>query len=167
MSDTAQSTLLDPWQLHRMAVDEVQLRFQRITAALSEASVPHAVVGGQVVAAWVATKDPDAVRVTKDVDILLSRDDLPRARAAALSLGLEYCKIQGVGMFVERQDPHPRRGPSALGGRKLLCVVAWRLTPWETHHFSGDSLHARYRAFALIAPAPPPGGNRGDRKHPC
>ncbi len=92
-----------------MAVDDVQQRFQRITAALSQAGVPHAVVGGQAVAAWVATRDPDAVRVTKDVDILLSRNDLPRARAVALSLDMEYCEILGVGMFVERQDPNPRR----------------------------------------------------------
>jgi hypothetical protein len=103
-----------------MAVDDVQRRFERITSALAEAGVPHAVVGGQAVAAWVSTRDPDAVRVTKDVDILLSRDDLPRARAAALSLGLEYCEILGVGMFVERADPHPRRAVHLLwAGEKV------------------------------------------------
>ena len=113
-------TTLNPWQLHRMAVDDVQQRFERITAALSDAGVPHAVVGGQAVAAWVSTRDPDAVRVTKDVDILVSREDLPKFRAVALSLGMEYCEILGVGMFVERHDPHPRRAVHLLwAGEKV------------------------------------------------
>jgi len=100
---------LNPWLLHRMVVDEVQERFGRITAALSQAGVPYAVVGGQAVAAWVATKDPDAVRVTRDVDILLDRNDLPLARTAALAIGMEYFEVLGVGMFLERDNPNPRR----------------------------------------------------------
>jgi hypothetical protein len=92
-----------------MVVDEVQERFGRITAALSQAGVPYAVVGGQAVAAWVATKDPDAVRVTRDVDILLDRNDLPLARTAALAIGMEYFEVLGVGMFLERDNPNPRR----------------------------------------------------------
>jgi hypothetical protein len=92
-----------------MAVDEVQQRFRRITAALSQAGVPHAIIGGQAVAAWVATREPDAVRVTKDVDVLLNRRDLPKAKAAALSIGMEYFEVVGVGMFLERDNPNPRR----------------------------------------------------------
>ncbi len=82
--------------------------------------MPHAIVGGQAVAAWVSTKDPDAVRVTRDVDILLDRNDLPRARAVALSLGMDYFEVQGVGMFLERDNPHPRRGVHLLwAGEKV------------------------------------------------
>ena len=103
-----------------MVVDDVQQRFQRITAALCEAGVPHAIVGGQAVAAWVATKDPDAIRVTKDVDILLDWNDLPQARAAALSLGMDYFEVVGVGMFLERDNPHPRRAIHLLwAGEKV------------------------------------------------
>jgi len=99
---------LNPWQRHLMAVREVQERLERVTAALCQAGVPHAVAGGQAVAAWVATKDPEAVRVTKDVDILLAREDLARARAAALSVGMEYFEVLGVGMFLEQDNPNPR-----------------------------------------------------------
>jgi hypothetical protein len=67
-------------------------------------------VGGQAVALWVATRDPAAVRTTKDVDILLRRDDLPAARAAALKIDLDYFEVIGVGMFLERADPNPRHG---------------------------------------------------------
>jgi hypothetical protein len=92
-----------------MALDEVTDRLERIAGALEQASVPYALVGGQAVAMWVATRDPAAVRTTKDVDILLRRDDLPRARAAALSVGMEYFEVMGVGMFLERADPNPRK----------------------------------------------------------
>jgi hypothetical protein len=93
-----------------MALDDVTDRLERICAALGKASVPYALVGGQAVALWVATRDPAAVRTTKDVDLLLRREDLPRARAAALSVRLEYFEVMGVGMFLDQADPNPRRG---------------------------------------------------------
>lgn len=91
-----------------MSLDDVTDRLQRITRALREKSVPYAVVGGQAVALWVATKDPAAVRTTKDVDILIDRADLAQARAAALSAGMDYFELMGVGMFLDRNDPNPR-----------------------------------------------------------
>lgn len=92
-----------------MALDRVTERLRRITAALEGGGVPYALVGGQAVALWVATRDPAAVRTTKDVDILLRRDDLPRARAAALAANMDYFEVVGVGMFLERDDPNPRQ----------------------------------------------------------
>ena len=91
-----------------MALDDVTDRLLRITRALAEKSVPYALVGGQAVALWVATKEPAAVRTTKDVDLLVRRDDLPQARAAALSVGMDYFEVLGVGMFLDRKDPNPR-----------------------------------------------------------
>jgi hypothetical protein len=96
------------WEACAMALDDVHRRLRRITAALEEKSVPYAVVGGQAVAIWVATREPAAVRTTKDVDLLIRRDDLPRARAAALSVEMDYFEVLGVGMFLERGDPDPR-----------------------------------------------------------
>lgn len=96
------------WEKHVMALDDVTDRLRRITQALEDASVPYALVGGLAVALWVATRDPAAVRTTKDVDVLLRREDLPRARAAALSVDMDYFEVVGVGMFLERSDPNPR-----------------------------------------------------------
>lgn len=108
------------WARYLMALDEVTDRLRRITRALSEAGVSYALVGGQAVALWVATKDPAAVRTTKDVDILLARDDLPRARAAAAAVGLDYFEVVGVGMFLERGDPNPRKAVHLLwAGEKV------------------------------------------------
>jgi hypothetical protein len=97
-----------------MALDDVTERLHRITEALEAAGVPYALVGGQAVALWVATRDPAAVRTTKDVDILLRRADLPQARRAAVSAGFDYVEILGVGMFLERTDPNPRKAVHLL-----------------------------------------------------
>jgi len=109
-----------PWEKYRMALDDVTARLERITKALGATGVPYALVGGQAVAIWVATRDPAAVRTTKDVDILLRRKDLGQARAAALSVGLEYFEVMGVGMFLERADSNPRKAVHLLwAGEKV------------------------------------------------
>src|SRR3981081_1404573 len=103
-----------------MALDEVTDRLGRVALAVEQAAVPFSLVGGQAVALWVATKDPAAVRTTKDVDILLRREDLPRARAAATAVALDYFEVAGVGMFLERADPNPRKGVHLLwSGEKV------------------------------------------------
>ncbi len=92
-----------------MALDDVTDCLERICRALTEAGIPYALVGGQAVALWVASKDPAAVRTTKDVDLLINRNDLPKARAAATSVGMDYFEVMGVGMFLKRDDPNPRK----------------------------------------------------------
>src|SRR5437588_1085758 len=117
---TAANASLSLWEKYVMALDVVTARLQRITTALEQAGVPYALVGGQAVALWVATKDPAAVRTTKDVDTLLRGEDLPRARAAAASVALDYFEVVGVGMFLERSDPNPRKGVHLLwAGEKV------------------------------------------------
>src|ERR1700739_4015738 len=108
------------WSRYVMALDDVTRRLDRITSALEQAAVPYALVGGQAVALWVATKDPAAVRTTKDVDILLRRDHLPKARAAAASASLDYFEVLGVGMLLERSDHDPRKAVRLLwAGEKV------------------------------------------------
>lgn len=92
-----------------MALDDVTQRLERITQALDGSQVPYALVGGQAVALRVASKDPAAVRTTKAIDILLHREDVPRARAAARAVNLNYFEVVDVGMFLERDDLNPRK----------------------------------------------------------
>ncbi|MBI2478391.1 MAG: hypothetical protein HYV60_07040, partial [Planctomycetia bacterium] len=49
------------------AVEKVRERLERACRALEDAGIPYAVIGGNAVAAWVATKDDGAVRNTRDV----------------------------------------------------------------------------------------------------
>ena len=90
------------------AVERVRDRLRRSTAALESAGVPYAVVGGNAVAAWVATVDPAAVRNTQDVDILLRRADLDAATAALALAGFVYCQVAGVDMFLDGPAAGPR-----------------------------------------------------------
>jgi hypothetical protein len=94
------------WESYVMAMD----RLNRITNALFKMGVPYALVGGQAVIVWMATKDPAGVRTTKGVDILIDRHDLPYATRAALSVGLEYLEVHGVGMFLQPSHPDARHG---------------------------------------------------------
>jgi hypothetical protein len=75
------TAVLKPFSWERMiaAVEDVRERACRATAALTTAKIPHVVIGGNAVAAWVARVDKEAVRNTKDVDVLLRRQDLAHA----------------------------------------------------------------------------------------
>src|SRR5215469_11316881 len=72
------------------AVAKVRDRLLRATAALNQAGVSYAVVGGNAVASWVATIDEGAVRTTREIDLLVRRSDLPVITAALERAGLVH-----------------------------------------------------------------------------
>ena len=80
------------WDRAAMAAEKVKERLKRSTAALERAGVAYAVVGGNAVAEWVGRVDEDAVRNTRDVDILIRRADLPAAKAALARQGSSIAK---------------------------------------------------------------------------
>lgn len=83
------------------AVERVRSRLLRSTAALEAAGVPYAVVGGNAVMAWVEQADEAAVRFTQDVDLVLRREDLDRAREALSKAGFVYRRAAGIEMFLD------------------------------------------------------------------
>lgn len=83
------------------AVDAVRERACRAAAALDQAGIPHAVIGGNAVAAWVARVDTEAVRNTKDVDLLVRRQDFERTVAVLESAGFVYQNVAGVDLFLD------------------------------------------------------------------
>lgn len=92
------------------AVENVRKRLLASTAALNNARVPYAVIGGNAVATWVAQVDVDAVRNTVDVDLLLRREDLNAAAAALGPIGYDIAEVNGITVFIERESPSVRRG---------------------------------------------------------
>ncbi len=72
------SVVLQPFSWERMiaAVEDVRQRACRAAGALQRAEIPCVVAGGNAVAAWVVRVDREAVRNTKDVDLLVRRQDL-------------------------------------------------------------------------------------------
>ena len=75
------------WTRMKEGIEQVRRRLERAAAALAGAGIPYAVVGGNAVAAWVSRVDTAAVRNTRDVDILLRRNDLARAQSAMAAAG--------------------------------------------------------------------------------
>jgi putative nucleotidyltransferase-like protein len=90
------------------AVEKVRDRLRRAAAALERANVPYAVAGGNAVAAWVSRVDEAAVRNTQDVDILIRRADLDRARDALAAAGFVYRHVKGIDMFLDGPDAKAR-----------------------------------------------------------
>jgi hypothetical protein len=106
---TAQTVGMGVDILDRMerAVAKVRERLLRATAALNQAGVPYAVVGGNAVASWVATVDEGAVRNTRDVDLLVCRSDLPAVTAALEQVGFVYDELLDVVMFRDGPEGKP------------------------------------------------------------
>ena len=89
------------WERMVTAVEKVRDRLRRAAAALEQAQIPYAVVGGNAVAAWVSEVDESAVRNTRDVDILIRRDDLERAKEAFAKAGFIYRHVKSIDMFLD------------------------------------------------------------------
>jgi hypothetical protein len=108
---TDEPAVLTPqYHAHTMAVDRVAQRLGKVTAALDAAGVRYAVVGGNAVAAWVGRVDPSATRATKDVDLLVDRDDLDRITAVLRGLGFRRDDVRGLVMFIDPDEPSRRAG---------------------------------------------------------
>ena len=106
-----------------MAAEKVKERLRRATRALDDAGVPYAVVGGNAVAEWVARVDEDAVRNTRDVDILIRRPDLPAARVALESVGFIYSHLLDLDTFIDGPTGKPSGGVHILyAGEKVWAT---------------------------------------------
>jgi hypothetical protein len=89
------------WERMIAAVEDVQERACRAAAALKNAGIDCTVVGGNAVAAWVARVDREAVRNTKDVDILVRRQDWQGVVHALEAVGFVHQQVLGVDAFLD------------------------------------------------------------------
>jgi hypothetical protein len=96
------------WERMAQAVEIVQDRLRRATDALEKDGVPYVVIGGNAVAAWVSEVDVAAVRNTQDVDILLRREDLDRAKEAMATAGFVYRHAASIDMFLDGPNAKAR-----------------------------------------------------------
>lgn len=98
------------WERALVAAEKVKERLARATRALDAAGVRYAVAGGNAVAEWVGRVDEDAVRTTRDVDLLVRRVDLPAARAALEAVGFIYHRVLNVDTFIDGPQGKPSGG---------------------------------------------------------
>ena len=75
----------------------------------SSAGVEYRIVGGVATYLYVEEAEPDAGRLTKDVDIVVRRADLEKIAEAAASFGLKHRHVAGVDMLVRPDQPSARR----------------------------------------------------------
>jgi hypothetical protein len=108
------------WERALMAAEKVKERLRRATKALDAAGVPYAVAGGNAVAEWVARIDVDAIRNTRDVDLLVRRADLAAARTALEAAGFVYHQLLDVDLFIDGPQGRPSGGVHILfAGEKV------------------------------------------------
>jgi hypothetical protein len=101
---------LGQFSLDRMvrAVEKVRERLLHATDALNRAGIAYAVAGGNAVAAWVSRVDEAAVRNTRDVDILVRREDLEAIKVAFNDVGFVYRHSSGLDLFLDGPDAKAR-----------------------------------------------------------
>jgi hypothetical protein len=114
MGATMSDVVINGWERALRAAERVKERLRRATAALDAAGVPYAVVGGNAVAEWVARVDDEAVRNTRNVDILVRRDHFPAARSALEAAGFRYDYIMDVDVFIDGPQGKPSGGVHLL-----------------------------------------------------
>jgi hypothetical protein len=97
---------LGPFDFRRIvtAAQKVEERLLRATAALDAAGLPYAVIGGNAVANWITRVDESLVRFTRDVDLLLRREDLPAAAQALVTSGFVQRHVAGIETFLDGPD---------------------------------------------------------------
>lgn len=127
------------------AVAMVKERLKRAVNALESAGIPHAVAGGNAVAAWVSRIAPAAVRTTVDVDILIDRDDLDRAKAALESVGFVHSFAFGIHVFVDGPQGKAREAVHILFAGEPVKPT----DPVAAPDLSATDLHEGYRIVDL------------------
>ncbi len=143
------SPTLSPFSLDRMvsAVEKVKERLLRATAALENASILYAVVGGNAVAAWVTRVDEAAVRNTQDVDILLRRQDLPDAVMALEEAGFVFRHVAGMDVFLDGPNAKARDAVHVVFAGEKVRPHEAAVNPDVMQSEEGD----RYRVLSLEA----------------
>jgi hypothetical protein len=75
----------------------------------SSGGLEYRIVGGLATYLYVEEREPDAGRLTKDIDIVVRRADLEKIAKAAASFGLQHRQVAGVDMLVRPEQPPGRR----------------------------------------------------------
>lgn len=115
------------WERMERAVEKVNERLRKTVSILESAKIPYAIVGGHAVRAWVAQVDEGALRTTKDVDVLLRREDLLSMIETMTRNGFFYRNTAGVDIFTDTPDGPARDGIHVVPAREM--VKPWELIP--------------------------------------
>ena len=82
---------------------------ETVEKIFSGARLEYRVVGGLATYFYVEEAAPDAGRLTRDIDIVVRREDLEKIAEAAEAFGFQYRHVAGVDMLVRVSEPSVRR----------------------------------------------------------
>ncbi len=108
------------WERMIAAVEDIRQRACRATAALKQAGIAHVIIGGNAVAAWVARVDKEAVRNTKDVDLLIRRSDLSQVIESLQAVGFVHHYVNGIDLFIDGPEGSVRSAIHVVFAGELL-----------------------------------------------
>jgi len=120
---------------------------ERLHSAFADAGIEYRVIGGMAVFFQVSARDPDAARLTRDVDIAVDRMDLDRIAKAAESFGFHYRHVAGIDMLVNAASP---KAKSAVH----LVFVREKVRPGDLSAIPGFSEPTKTIEGFLLAPVP-------------
>ena len=92
------------------ALDQILDVARRFSTALERAGIPCRVIGGLAVFLHVNDRDPLAARLTRDVDVAVSRAMLDRIKAAVEPVGFRFRHAAGIDMFLYGEGAKARSG---------------------------------------------------------
>jgi hypothetical protein len=126
-------------------VDRLFDLLERLHSALTAAGIEYRVIGGMAVFFQVSAIDPDAARLTRDVDIAVERGDIERIAAAAESFGFRYRHVAGIDMLVHAESP---KAKSAVH----MVFVKEKVRPTDLSAIPGFSEPTKTVEGFLLAP---------------
>jgi len=90
-------------------VDKIFDLAERVEEAFSSAGLEYRIVGGLAAYLYVEESEPDAGRLTRDIDIAVRREDLRGIAEAVAPFGLQYRHVAGVDMLAPAGESSARR----------------------------------------------------------
>lgn len=81
---------------------------QRIAEALDAEQVAYEVIGGLAVLIHVEEANPEYSALTRDVDLMVRRDDLERVKQAAANRGYRFRHTAGLDMLLHSSSTHAK-----------------------------------------------------------
>lgn len=90
-------------------VDRIFDLAERVEKAFSAAGLEYRIVGGLATYLYVEEREPDAGRLTRDIDIAVRREDLRKIAEAVGAFGLQYRHVAGVDMLTQAGEASARR----------------------------------------------------------
>jgi hypothetical protein len=128
-------------------VEQLFKLLENLHSALSNSGIEYRVIGGMAVFFQVSARDPDAARLTRDVDIAVDRTDLDRIAKAAETFGFRYRHVAGIDMLVSAENP---KAKSAVH----LVFVGEKVRATDLAAIPGFSEPTKTTEGFLLAPVP-------------